>query len=188
MLGLYGLKPSVRRSVLHKAQLQLPRVQSSIGSQTTALTPILTRLQSTRLPYQGVSVSTEGQEHVPSVIGPMSRSIDSLIDVTKAVVDSKPWDKDPKCSPLSWRDEMFKDIQTRPLTIAVMRDDGVVRLHPPVARVLDTVAQMLAQAGHEIVPWKPGTLHQECIDIMVCPRNFGIYRHLLTHAGSILHC
>ncbi|KAF9736094.1 amidase [Paraphaeosphaeria minitans] len=121
---------------------------------------------STRLPYQGVSVSTEGQEHVPSVIGPMSRSIDSLIDVTRAVIDIKPWDDDPKCCPLSWRDDMFTDIQTRPLVIAVMQDDGVVRLHPPVARVLDEVAQKLAQAGHEIVPWKPGMLHQECIDIM----------------------
>lgn len=98
----------------------------------------------------------------------MTRSIDSLINVTKAVIDSNPWDDDPKCSPLIWRDDMFKDAQTRPLVIAVMRDDGVVRPHPPVARVLDEVIQKLARAGHEIVPWKPGTLHQECIDIMVC--------------------
>ncbi|KAF1969877.1 amidase signature enzyme [Bimuria novae-zelandiae CBS 107.79] len=141
MLGLYGLKPSVS----HPLQKSPP---------------------STRLPYQGVSVSTEGQEHVPSVIGPMSRSLDSLIDVTKAVVDSSPWDHDPKCAPLTWRDAMFADVQSRPLVIAVMRDDGVVRLHPPVARVLEEVASKLAQSGHEIVPWKPGTLHQECIDIM----------------------
>lgn len=97
----------------------------------------------------------------------MSRSVDSLIEVTKAVIDSKPWDYDPKCAPLTWRDEMFADVQSRPLVVAVMRDDGVVRLHPPVARVLEEVANKIVEAGHEIVPWKPGTLHQECIDIMV---------------------
>ena len=100
----------------------------------------------------------------------MSKTIDSLIDVTKAVVDSKPWDFDPKCSPLAWRGEMFAEVQSRPLVIAVMRDDGVVKPHPPVARVLEDVVSKLAQAGHEIVPWEPGTLHQECIDIMVRPR------------------
>ncbi|KAF3046345.1 hypothetical protein E8E12_003243 [Didymella heteroderae] len=121
---------------------------------------------STRLPYQGVSVSTEGQEHVPSVIGPMSRCIDSLVDVTKAVIGATPWDQDPKCSPIPWRSELFKNALSRPLRIALMTDDGVVRIHPPVARVLEEVAAKLKQAGHDIVAWSPGTLHQECIDIM----------------------
>lgn len=61
---------------------------------------------------------------------------------------------------------MFKDVQSRPLRIAVMRDDGVVRPHPPVARVLEEVVSKLKKAGHEIVTWEPGTLHHECIDIM----------------------
>ncbi|KAH7068539.1 acetamidase [Paraphoma chrysanthemicola] len=121
---------------------------------------------STRLPYQGVSVSTEGQEHVPSVIGPLSRNIESLIAATRAVLEGTPWDHDPKCSPVPWRSGMFIEAQTRPLVIAVMRDDGVVKTHPPVARVLEDVASRLEAAGHEIVPWTPGSLHQECIDIM----------------------
>ncbi|KAF1952794.1 amidase [Byssothecium circinans] len=120
---------------------------------------------SSRLPYQGVSVSTEGQEHVPSVVGPMSRNLDSLTTVTKAVIDAKPWTLDPKCCPLTWRNELYETVQSRPLVIAVMRDDGVVRLHPPVARVLEEVASKLEAAGHELVPWKPGTLHQELIDV-----------------------
>lgn len=111
-------------------------------------------------------MSTDGQEHVPSVIGPMSRTIDSLIAVTKAVIDSAPWDHDPKCSPVPWRTEIFEDAQSRPLRIAVMKDDGVVRPHPPVARVLDEVVAKLRRAGHDIVPWNPGSLHQECIAIM----------------------
>lgn len=111
-------------------------------------------------------MSTDGQEHVPSVIGPMSRCIDSLIDVTKAVIEAAPWDRDPKCSPVPWRSTIFEDAQARPLRIAVMTDDGVVRPHPPVLRVLEDVAAKLKRAGHDIVAWSPGTLHQECIDIM----------------------
>lgn len=111
-------------------------------------------------------MSTDGQEHVPSVVGPMSRCIDSLVAVTKAVIDATPWDHDPKCSPIPWRSELFNDAQSRPLRIALMRDDGVVRPHPPVARVLEEVAAKLKRAGHDIVAWSPGTLHQECIDIM----------------------
>ncbi|OSS49705.1 hypothetical protein B5807_05878 [Epicoccum nigrum] len=121
---------------------------------------------STRLPYQGVSVSTDGQEHVPSVIGPMSRSIDSLVDVTKAVIDAAPWEHDPRCSPICWQSATFEDVQSRPLRIAVMRDDGVVRPHPPVTRVLEEVVARLERAGHVILPWNPGSLHKECIDIM----------------------
>ncbi|KAI4651555.1 uncharacterized protein J4E79_009035 [Alternaria viburni] len=121
---------------------------------------------STRLPYQGVSVSTDGQEHVPSVIGPMTRNMASLTAVTRAVIDAKPWEQDPKCCPVPWRSEVFEDARTRPLVVAIMRDDGVVRCHPPIARVLDEVAVQLQKAGHEVVTWTPGTLHQECIDIM----------------------
>lgn len=111
-------------------------------------------------------MSTEGQEHVPSVIGPMSRCIDSLVAVTRAVINASPWDHDPKCSPVPWRQGIFEDAQSRPLRIAVMTDDGVVRPHPPVARVLEEVVAKLKRAGHDILPWNPGSLHQECIDIM----------------------
>ncbi|KAL5113584.1 hypothetical protein ACEQ8H_008532 [Pleosporales sp. CAS-2024a] len=120
----------------------------------------------TRLPYQGVSVSTKGQEHVPSVIGPMTRNIDSLIDVTKVIIDAAPWELDPKCCPMQWRSDVFEDARSRPLVIAVMRDDGVVKPHPPISRVLDEVARKLEAAGHEMVTWSPGSLHQECIEIM----------------------
>lgn len=96
----------------------------------------------------------------------MSRSIDSLVDVTKAIIDAAPWDHDSRCTPLCWQSAMFENVQSRPLRIAVMRDDGVVRPHPPVVRVLEEVVSKLEQAGHEIVSWNPGSLHQECIDIM----------------------
>lgn len=96
----------------------------------------------------------------------MSCDMSSLVTVTKAVIDCKPWQYDPKCCPLPWREELFTDAQSRPLTIAVMHDDGVVKIHPPVERVLQEVARKLVRVGHDLVEWKPGSLHQDCINIM----------------------
>jgi amidase len=118
----------------------------------------------------------------------MSRNIESLIATTKAVIDAAPWDLDPKCCPVPWRSAMFEDARTRPLVIAVMRDDEVVRPHPPITRVLDEVARKLELAGHEIISWTPGSLHQECIDIMVSQHHTRIHRIDSMTTGPVLHC
>jgi Asp-tRNA(Asn)/Glu-tRNA(Gln) amidotransferase A subunit family amidase len=97
----------------------------------------------------------------------MARNMNSLTAVTKAVIDARPWEQDPKCCPVPWRSEAFEEARSTPLVVAIMRDDGVVKCHPPIARVLDEVAMKLEEAGHDVIPWTPGTLHQECIDIMV---------------------
>ncbi|KAF2836191.1 amidase [Patellaria atrata CBS 101060] len=120
-----------------------------------------------RLPYQDVAVSTEGQEHVPSVIGPLARSLSSIHLVTKAVINSCPWKLDPKCCPLPWREAMYDEVKSRPLVIGLLLDDGVVKVHPPIERVLKEVAAKLKQAGHEIINWDPADNHRECIEIMV---------------------
>ncbi|KAK3116611.1 hypothetical protein LTR53_002845 [Teratosphaeriaceae sp. CCFEE 6253] len=46
-----------------------------------------------------------------------------------------------------------------------MVDDGVVKVHPPVERVLLGVAAKLREAGHEVIDWDSSG-HQECIRIM----------------------
>ncbi|KAL5356743.1 amidase signature domain-containing protein [Aspergillus floccosus] len=106
-----------------------------------------------RLPYYNVSVSTEGQEHVPSVVGPMTRSLFSLTEVTKSVIDSEPWTFDPRCVPIPWRQDMYQDMLSRPLTIGLLTDDGVVRPHPPIRRALAVLVEKLKQQGHEVIPW-----------------------------------
>ena len=114
----------------------------------------------------GVPVSTEGQEHVPSAVGPLTRSLSALVTVMQTVVDAKPWVVDPKVTPIPWRRENYEDIQTRPLTIGVLLDDGVVKVHPPIERVLNETVAKLKAAGHEIVQWSSSG-HKECIEIMV---------------------
>ncbi|GAB7330597.1 hypothetical protein MBLNU13_g02179t1 [Cladosporium sp. NU13] len=118
-----------------------------------------------RMPYQGVAVSTEGQQHVPSAIGPMARSLRSLSMVTQAVIETKLWTTDSQLPLMPWQGSVFKDFSQRPLVIGVMPDDGVVRVHPPVERVFNDTVAKLRQAGHEIVQW-PTSLNAYCVAIM----------------------
>ncbi|KAL2007218.1 hypothetical protein VTN00DRAFT_8656 [Thermoascus crustaceus] len=118
-----------------------------------------------RMPYYGVPVSTEGQEHVPSAVGPMARDLDSLRYISKVIADGKPWTMDPRCSPLPWNEAAFQEIQSRPLVIGLILDDGVVKVHPPIQRALLELSAKLKAAGHEIVSWDASD-HLECIQIM----------------------
>ncbi|KAI0012445.1 amidase [Xylariaceae sp. FL0662B] len=120
---------------------------------------------SSRLPYYGVPVSTEGQEHVPSSVGPLARNLPSLILALKALIQLNPWQYDARCTPIPWRDEVFQHFRSRPLTFGLLVDDGVVRPHPPVKRVLLSLVERLKAAGHDIVEWN-ADLHAECIQVM----------------------
>ncbi|RYO62982.1 hypothetical protein AA0116_g4159 [Alternaria tenuissima] len=119
-----------------------------------------------RLPYYNVAVSTEGQEHVPSVVGPLTRSLGALIDVTSIVIDSEPWKLDPKCINMPWNAKAFNDVLSRPLTIGVIWDDGVVKVHPPIARALREFVEKAKNSGHEVIDWDP-VGHDTCIKIQV---------------------
>ncbi|XXG95131.1 hypothetical protein Hte_001391 [Hypoxylon texense] len=118
-----------------------------------------------RLPYQGAPVSTEGQEHVPSSVGPLTRSLSSLTLVMKELIQLEPWKLDARCAPVPWRGEIFEEFRSKPLTIGVLADDGVVRPHPPLSRVLLSLVEKLREAGHDIVEWN-SDLHAECIQVM----------------------
>ncbi|KAG9596534.1 acetamidase, partial [Aureobasidium melanogenum] len=118
-----------------------------------------------RLPYDRVSVSTEGQGHVPSIVGPLARSLSSLKHVTQAVIEAQSWSTDPQIVPIPWRPDIFDEVQQRPLVVGLLVDDGTVRAHPPTIRVLQEVANKLRAAGHEIVQWNSDH-HAECIEIM----------------------
>ncbi|KAI1172227.1 amidase [Nemania sp. FL0916] len=118
-----------------------------------------------RLPYRGVPVSTEGQEHVPSSVGPMARSLDAVYTAFKSLVERKPWDFDARCAAIAWREDLYQSHFDRPLVIGVLYDDEVVRPHPPITRVLRDTVEMLRRKGHEIVEWN-ARLHAECVDVL----------------------
>ncbi len=100
---------------------------------------------STRFPYAGVPNSQEGQAHVPSSIGPMSRHLSTLIDMTRSCLLAQPWVLDPNVTPLPWREDKYVEVQTRPLKIGLILDDGVVRPHPEIELAVQRAAELLEQ-------------------------------------------
>ena len=116
--------------------------------------------------YKGVEVSLEGQQHVPSAVGPMTRSLSSMVLVTKLVIEAEPWLIDSQLPPMPWKNDVFERFSLKSLVIGIIPDDGVVKVHPPVARVFRETVAKLQGAGHEIVEWDT-SLHRTCIDIMV---------------------
>lgn len=113
-------------------------------------------------------MSLDGQQHVPSVIGPMARSLSSLTFITRHVIKTALWNADPQLPPVPWRVDTFDAFSKKPLVIGTMLDDGKVRVHPPIERVFKDVVSKLQMAGHEIVEWDI-SLNEECIAIMVSP-------------------
>jgi amidase len=116
--------------------------------------------------YRGVEVSLEGQQHVLSAVGPMTRSLSSMILVTKLVIEAEPWLSDSQPPPVPWRSDVLENFSTRSLVIGIIPDDGVVKVYPSIARVFRETVAKLQSAGHEIVEWDT-SLHSECIAIMV---------------------
>lgn len=94
----------------------------------------------------------EGQEIIPSVVGPMAQSTESLRLFCKTVVDSQPWLVDPKSPPIPWREEMAAEVANRPLRIAIMHWDGYMLPQPPIRRALREAEEKLRKAGHDVVP------------------------------------
>ncbi|KAF4336575.1 general amidase [Fusarium beomiforme] len=118
-----------------------------------------------RLSYRGVEVTLDGQQHIPSAVGPMARSLSSLKLVTKLAVNAQPWTTDPQIPPIPWRDDILQSVSKRPLVIGAMLDDGMVKVHPPIERIFRDLVAKLQTAGHEVVEWDP-TMNSVIISIM----------------------
>lgn len=94
-----------------------------------------------------------GSEGIMPTIGPLSTSLEGLKLVTKTVLGGKPWLREPSLCAMDWRD-MSTAFAGRKLKVAVMREDGVVQPHPPVARVLENLVQSLQKSDKiELVEW-----------------------------------
>lgn len=111
-----------------------------------------------RIPYGGAVNSMEGQDSMPSVLGPLSGSIEGLKIFMEAVIKAEPWLRDPLTIRKHWNDEEYKLAdhgRGKDLCFAVMWDDGVVIPHPPVKRALEMTQKALIKAGHKVIDWTP---------------------------------
>lgn len=89
-----------------------------------------------------------GQTIVPSAIGFMSTSLGALRLITKSLLSTQPWLRDPEVVEIPWRPE--QEIVAKVLCFGVLDMDGMVAPHPPIARGLKIVIQALEKAGHRV--------------------------------------
>lgn len=116
-----------------------------------------------RLPMQGLTAMMAGEEHILGTIGPLSTSLEGCKLFVKTVVEGKPWLNDPSMMPFEWRNLTGKG---KKLKVAVIWDDGVVKVHPPVTRALKEVVEKLkASPNVEVIDWTPYK-HDEAWEII----------------------
>lgn len=111
-----------------------------------------------RLPYCGAMNALEGQESISSVLGPMSNSLSGIKVFTKAILDAKPWLRDPLVLRKGWSETEYALVRHGngdQLCFAIMWDNGVVKPHPPLHRAMELTQRALEAAGHKVINWEP---------------------------------
>ncbi|SCU81936.1 LAMI_0B08284g1_1 [Lachancea mirantina] len=114
------------------------------------------RPSSGRFTTYGSRSGLPGLESVASVNGPISTTMENLEFYCENLINhGKQWLDDSKCLEVPWRDVEVPE----KLTIAILRDDGVVKPYPAIDRALKHVTESLELQGHEVIDWNP--LHHE---------------------------
>ncbi|RDB26908.1 Acetamidase [Hypsizygus marmoreus] len=111
-----------------------------------------------RLPYCGAVNALEGQESISSVLGPMANSMSGVKTFTKAIIDAKPWTRDPLVLRKEWSEGGYA-LEDHGggtgLCFGMMWDNGVVRPHPPLLRAMEMTKKALEAAGQKVIDWEP---------------------------------
>lgn len=90
---------------------------------------------------------------MPTVVGFMGHSIETLELVFKSVLSTRPWLRDPMLLPMPWREDRELDVGKQPYkpSFGHMADDGLVTPHPPIARALRIAKSALQHLDYDII-------------------------------------
>ena len=105
-----------------------------------------------RIPYEGSVNSGEGQDSLPSVLGPLSTDLGGIRLFMQAVINQKPWLKDPLSLRKHWDEDEYRLVEHgggKKLTFGILWNDGVIVPHPPIIRALEMTKNALIAAGHD---------------------------------------
>lgn len=129
----------------------------------------------------------EGQDSIPSVLGPISGSLSGVKAFMKTVITGQPWLKDALAVRKRWDEDEYNLIEHgsgKQLCFGILWDDGAIVPHPPIIRGLEETKAALLAAGHkgllnyitgflrfvpklcQVIDWKP-LKHNEFIDVAV---------------------
>ena len=114
------------------------------------------RCSTGRWPKMGMNTSMPGQEGIPSVFSPMTRTLEDLVYFSKSILSMKPWEYDHTVHPIEWRKSQYQQAKDKPkFRVGIMRTDGVVPPSPACVRALEKTVSALRSAGHEVLDVSP---------------------------------
>lgn len=91
--------------------------------------------------------------------------VTALRTLVRAVLADEPWLRDPLVAEMPWREDVYEEATRRAtagekkqqqLVIGIAPTDGLVTPQPPVLRAVETVAKVLRDAGHVVIPFSHG--------------------------------
>lgn len=106
-----------------------------------------------RLSSKGCKPIFRGQKTVLSTPGPMAKDVDSLALFMKATIGQRMFSLDPPLPPLPFDEELYQSRNS--LRIGYFDHIELTPTTPSMARAVQEVKALLAQAGHTLVPFTP---------------------------------
>ncbi|VVT49276.1 uncharacterized protein SAPINGB_P002191 [Magnusiomyces paraingens] len=109
-----------------------------------------------RFPKVGNTTSMSGQEGIPAVYSPMTRTLPDLGYFLKSVISMKPWEYDYTVHPMPWDNSVEQALKDKAkntpkeVKVGVIYDDGVVTPSPACRRALDLTLDALKAQGYTI--------------------------------------
>lgn len=110
---------------------------------------------SLRVPNRGNQ--PERTDSVPSVTGPLGRSVADVTAIFRALTSQPNALCDGVASPKAFDEVSYQHVLSskRPLRIGYYTEDGFIATSPPCTRAVHEAVAALHQAGHVVEPWTP---------------------------------
>ena len=112
-----------------------------------------------RLSGQG-PVPRAGHPQLFTSYGPLTRTVDDLVTICKALITENQHAADPLIPPLPWKNELYQ--AKTPLRIGLVADCAFWPASAANKRVCRQAGDALAAIGHEIVPFDLGDVRELC--------------------------
>lgn len=103
------------------------------------------------MPAYGIVNSLDGQDSIPTAIGPLTTSLSGATTLIRSVLSLEPWRYSPGTVPKPWSQDDYlltNHNGGKQLCFGIMWDEGSVKPHPPVLRALSLTKKALEAAGH----------------------------------------
>jgi len=94
-----------------------------------------------------------GQESIVDSAGPIARTVDDLILVSKVILSEAHSQIDPAVPCLPWNEELFHT--SRKLKFGYFKNDGYIESFSACERAVEIAVNKLKELGHEVVSFSP---------------------------------